>query len=124
MDHNLGRNPAGVPINLQSLGDNIVAVGLQIASIGHTLEGLRHRAGNIQKADPTVKEGGHGGLIGRIEGGGRALPEFCLLSDALIVTGGGRRVARGRGWRLFPAPARRDGWMLASSNVVARPQQA
>ena len=29
---------------------------------------LSHRAGNIEKADPAVKEGGHGDLVGRVHG--------------------------------------------------------
>ena len=65
MSHNLGRNPADLLINLWGPCNGVAVPSLKIASIGHPLEGSSHRGRNIEKADPAVKEGRRGGLIGR-----------------------------------------------------------
>ena len=71
--HKIGMETFGASAPLKELQkkfgftvENVVARAVDKAEAIHAIEGLRHYAGNIEKAYPAVKEGGHGPLVGRV----------------------------------------------------------
>ena len=65
----IGGHRAGAGVDRQGGFDGVAFAGRQFSRPIHERQRLLASARNIENANPAVKEGGHGGLVGAVQGG-------------------------------------------------------